>query len=210
MFDRFTSSLLVLLLFAHAAWALTADEAREATGVTTGVAVVLPVTDGSLEVGLAEGGRMLAQGLAVEAAAGKAARAAIDEAGLAGLASVRVVRDPRRLPYSEEMVNLLIVDADALGDRVPDEAELRRVLIPVRGRGVREAGRGVDEAHLAPARGVRHLASVQRRARVDRREQRHRGRPRDHGAVAGQPWVDAGQGSLQRVADHRRLRGASR
>ena len=103
---------------------------REATGIDGGLAVVLPVDDAEALVGLGEGGRMLVHGLTVDEAAAERARAGVREAKVYGLVSVEPRDDTSRLPYADHLVNLLVVDADALGDAAPSEAEVLRVLAP--------------------------------------------------------------------------------
>ena len=81
-------------------------------------------TDGKLEISLARGGRRLVHGLARDAAAATLARRAIAAAGLYGLASVEVFGDRTKLPYADNMVNLLICEDDVA------RTELLRVLAP--------------------------------------------------------------------------------
>ena len=135
---RIVSGILAALLLASPplAGAQTADEVRRESGLDGGLAVHVGVTDGKLEADLAGDGRWLVQGLTTDAAAADRARAAVREvrvAGVAGLASVARVRDFSRLPYADHLVNVLVVDADALGDVGLGEEEMRRVLVPERG-----------------------------------------------------------------------------
>ena len=122
--------LFIACVAAASAWAQEVDAVRKATGVDRGLAVHLPATDGALEVGLAEGGRMLVHGLAVDDAARDAARQPIVEAGVQGLATVITWHDRDRLPYASNLVNLLVLDRDALGDAAPAPDEVQRVLAP--------------------------------------------------------------------------------
>jgi outer membrane protein assembly factor BamB len=107
-----------------------AAQVQKETGVVAGLAVHVGSTDGRLETGLAEGGRRIVQGLTFDGAARDAARAAIAAKGLDGLATVYMPLEPKRLPYGDRMVNLLVADLDALGNHAPAAAEIDRVLAP--------------------------------------------------------------------------------
>ena len=106
-----------------------ASNAKAAEAVRTGLAVHLPATDGRIEIELASAG-MLVHSLAIDAGALQRSRKAICDKGLYGLASVRQVESPAKLPYADNLVNLLIVDADKLGDKTPPKSEINRVLAP--------------------------------------------------------------------------------
>lgn len=95
-----------------------------------GLCIHIPCTDGRLESELGRAGRLLVQGLAVDDASAAKTIAAITDCGLYPLASVEKVRDPRRLAFADNLVNLLIVDLDALGGRAPAMSEIQRVLCP--------------------------------------------------------------------------------
>jgi outer membrane protein assembly factor BamB len=105
-----------------------AEQVVQATGVSAGLAVVVGTTDGALEAGLTNQGRMLVQGLALSAAAAAKARQHIFEKTLYGLASVSVVKTAATLPYYDRLVNLLVADLDALGADGPAKDEIDRVL----------------------------------------------------------------------------------
>ena len=92
--------------------------------VRGGLIVHVGTTDGKLEIALARGGRRLVHGLAVDATSARAAREAIAAGGLYGLASVEVAGDLTKLPYADNMVNLLISEVD-LG-----RGEVLRALAP--------------------------------------------------------------------------------
>ena len=112
-----------------------ADEARailDATGVRGGVVVHLGCGDGRLTAALRASDAYVVHGLAREAATVEKARAAICEKGLYGPVSVDTF-DGRRLPYVDNLVNLVV--ADDLGG-VP-QAEVMRVLAPL---GVAQVG----------------------------------------------------------------------
>jgi hypothetical protein len=103
-------------------------EVIKTTGVDQGLAVVLGVTDGTLEAGLAADGRMLVQTLTTDAAACTRARAHLFVQGVYGQASVDLVESVKTLPYYNMLVNLLFADCDALGDDQPSMNEIMRVL----------------------------------------------------------------------------------
>jgi len=118
-------TLLCLALLAIPARAQGILDAVKAAGIEGGLAVHVGSTDGQLEVALAAGGRWLAHGLAPSNAARDAARTAIQAKGLYGLATVETLNDPARLPYGDNAVNLLVVEAGAATD-----GELLRVVAP--------------------------------------------------------------------------------
>ena len=120
----------LLAALAATAHAQTAEEVIQATRVEAGLVVHAPATDGALESGLVGTGRFVVQGLAADEAAVERARQALKDAGTYGLASISDAGTLPRLPYADHLVNLLILDADALGDRAPSEDEVRRVIAP--------------------------------------------------------------------------------
>jgi outer membrane protein assembly factor BamB len=119
-----------LALFPAAASAQDVEALVREAGVESGLAVHVPATDGQLEVSLARGERRLVHGLALDAASAAAAQKAILEAGLYGVASVEHWTPRPRLPYADNLVNLLVADAAALGRLGFDEAEAMRVVAP--------------------------------------------------------------------------------
>lgn len=125
-------SLMALSICTIATNGQNAKQVIAETGIDAGLAVHLPATEGTLEVGLTNGGRMLVQGLAVDDAARDRARQTIVGEGLQGLATVTTWPDAatRRLPYASNLLNLLVLDRDALGDAAPSADEVQRVLVP--------------------------------------------------------------------------------
>lgn len=111
---------------------LPADVATqaEASRVSGGLAVVVGSSDGAAEVALAAEGRRLVQGLARDDAALAAARHAIRAASLYGAATVVRPASLHHLPYADRLIDLIAIDADALGDDAPPDAEVMRVLAP--------------------------------------------------------------------------------
>ena len=106
----------------------TASEIIQVTGVSAGLAVVVGTTDGALEGGLTNGGKMLVQGLALSDEAAAKARLHLFEQKLYGLASVAQVQTAKTLPYYDRIVNLLVADLDGVGNDAPPMEEIQRVL----------------------------------------------------------------------------------
>ena len=88
---------------------LTRDQVLTELATATGLCVHLGSTDGGLENAAARSGLMLVQGLAVNETACQTARAAIEKTGRYGLASVVPITDAKRLPYRDNLVDLLLV-----------------------------------------------------------------------------------------------------
>ncbi|MEI7765960.1 MAG: PQQ-binding-like beta-propeller repeat protein [Phycisphaerae bacterium] len=103
-----------------------------ASGITTGLCVVLPTQPGAALGTLAQDGKFVVQGLALSDAEVTTTRAAIPPA-THGLATVRTWTPGTPLPYADSLVDLLVVDADALGTRCPSDADLLRVVVPQTG-----------------------------------------------------------------------------
>jgi len=102
-----------------------------ATGVRGGLCVVLPATEGAALSALTCEGRFVVQGLAPEASV-NAVRAAIP-VPLGGLVSARAWTPAATLPYADHLVDLLVVDRDALKGGGPADPELLRCVAPVTG-----------------------------------------------------------------------------
>ena len=122
-----------------------ADSVRpvDETSPRSGLAVLagdLNLSDG---FGLAKGGGWLVLLLAKDDAELAALRKACAEEGVAGLVHVARWMDRSRLPLSDHMANLLIVE-----DGILDKAEVERVIVPVRGRAVLR-GRGGSSKTLS-------------------------------------------------------------
>ncbi len=105
-------------------------EVLNSSGVRGGLAVHVGASDGSLECGLTNEGRISVHGLALDDASRDAARKTIFSKGLYGLASVATWNDRTRLPYATNLANLLVADLDALGAAAPKREELERVMAP--------------------------------------------------------------------------------
>ena len=105
--------------------AYDAEEVLDATGVKGGLVVHVGCGDGTLTARLRANDRYLVQGLDTDAANVEKARARIRALGIYGKVSVDRF-DGSRLPYAENMVNLLL--SEDLGAVSMDE--VTRVLVP--------------------------------------------------------------------------------
>ncbi|MBA4065748.1 MAG: hypothetical protein C0501_18920 [Isosphaera sp.] len=108
----------------------SAKDVLRAAGVEAGLSVHLGTTDGAFEVEAATGGRRVVHGLTLDAKHAEAARKLIRDRALYGPAAVERVASFDRLPYADNLVNLLVADLDALGEKAPPAAEVTRVLAP--------------------------------------------------------------------------------
>jgi outer membrane protein assembly factor BamB len=103
-----------------------AAEILRATGAQGGLIVHVGCDDGALTAAFHAGGRFLVHGLTPQPANVEAARLRIQALGLYGPVSVDRLSGPR-LPYADNLVNLVVVEDAGL---VP-LAEVRRVLAPL-------------------------------------------------------------------------------
>ena len=108
----------------------SAEEAVRACGLAGGLAVHLGTTDGQFETGLAHTGKWIVHGLALTDADRDRARAAVQNAGLYGLASAETWAGRPSIPYAANLVNLMAADADALALSAEDEARLMQAIVP--------------------------------------------------------------------------------
>jgi outer membrane protein assembly factor BamB len=132
---RIAAALLLLAAALLAAFPrpATSDESADvlrAAGVGSGLAVHLGSSDGRLEAGLTNGGRIVVHGLALDDRSVDAARHTLLEKGLYGVASVERWAGAPALPYADNLVNLLVADLDALGKKAPRPEEILRVVCP--------------------------------------------------------------------------------
>ena len=124
---------LVLAAAALPALGGAADEAGQIVrlaGVDAGLCVHVGCRDGSLAAELARGGRRIVHALAMDRGAVDRVRKQVARAGVYGQASVGF-HDLRRLPYADDLVNLVVVDdlARALAAGLSLK-EVGRVLCP--------------------------------------------------------------------------------
>ncbi|MBT3202579.1 MAG: methyltransferase domain-containing protein, partial [Phycisphaerales bacterium] len=129
---------LLLLILGSATLTLAAEpsqgaEILDACGVRGGLVVHLGCGDGKLTIALRVNDSCLVHGLDIDAKNIAKAREHIRSKGFYGAVSVEMF-DGKRLPYADNMVNLLV--ADKLGGMTMDE--VMRVLTPL---GVAQIGR---------------------------------------------------------------------
>lgn len=105
-------------------------EPVNATGVRGGLCVVVPATSGQRLAELSCGGRFVVQGLTVGDSLPQVRQGI--PARFAGLVSARNWSLASSLPYADNLLDLLVVDQDALRSS-PGDAELLRVIVPQSG-----------------------------------------------------------------------------
>ncbi len=136
MFSRVSRILwgaaLVVVCGLSSVWGAEADPSAqqaaailEAAGTSGGLVVHLGCGRGELTAALCADQRYLVQGLEADAQKVEAARAHIQSRGLYGRVSVRRWEGPR-LPYGDNLVNLLVISPDW----PVDQTEIERVLRP--------------------------------------------------------------------------------
>ncbi len=118
-------SLLFVLICTKNVWAQTAVELLQASAVQGGLVVVLGCDDTELLTALRSQDAYLVQGLDADPAKVEAARRTIQAKGLYGPVSVLHV-DGSKLPYVDNLVNLLVVNSPCQ----VTQAERMRVLVP--------------------------------------------------------------------------------
>ena len=107
---------------------MAAAVGRDRAPVPPGLVVWLGEPDVEWIVARARTGRLV-QCLVPDPAAGKL-REQLEQAGVYGLATVATRPDRARLPYADNLVNLLVADLDALGEGGVGMDEITRVLAP--------------------------------------------------------------------------------
>lgn len=106
----------------------SADTILTTAGVSGGLCVQVGAGDGNGAAGLARTGRFLVHVLKADAAAVDETRRVFQSQGIYGLVSVDRFNGSKRLPYTENLVNLLLIEGRSGGDVSP--AEMIRVLCP--------------------------------------------------------------------------------
>jgi hypothetical protein len=109
--------------------------------VKGGLCVCLPVSDGRREMAIADAGPFVVHGLSRDPAVIATSRQRLEELSYCGRVTLEHTPGVKRLPHANNLVNLLVVDLDRLGDAVPGEEEIRRVLAPGGRVVLREKGR---------------------------------------------------------------------
>ena len=129
-------AVLLALLACSSVWAgQSAEDILKASGIKGGLIVELGCGDGKLTAALGSGGSFIVQGLDTDPTNVEKARAHIQSLGLGGKVSADVF-DGRRLPYVDNLVNL-VVAADLAEVAT---SEVMRVLAPGGVAYVREKG----------------------------------------------------------------------
>jgi len=106
----------------------SASGALNIANLRGGFSVVVGTENGELEAGLTDNGTCLVQGLALTRDAALQARKYLYQQKLYPLASVTYVESANRLPYTDKLVNFLVADLEALGNKAPSIEEINRVL----------------------------------------------------------------------------------
>ncbi|MCX5675645.1 MAG: class I SAM-dependent methyltransferase, partial [Planctomycetota bacterium] len=119
--------LLVLGSFAAALYADSAEAILQAAGVKGGLVVHLGCGDGRLTAALHAGDAYLVHGLDADTANVEKARTHIRSLDLYGPVSVEHWADAARLPYADNLINLIVAEDPG---KVPMD-EVMRVLSPL-------------------------------------------------------------------------------
>ena len=107
---------------------LQAASLCEAAGITGGLCVAIGSADAQSAADLARNGQYLVHVLDWDTSVIDSLRSRLQEMGLYGLASVELLGDGGKLPYTENLVNAVILGGKAIG-RIP-LVEVARVLHP--------------------------------------------------------------------------------
>jgi len=121
-------------------YAQTSSEIISATGITSGLCVRVGTTDGSLEMNLSNGGNMLVYGIALNESNIPAIRESINAGSLNGIVTVDYYANLTKLPFANNLINLLVIDRDALGANAPSIEEIERVVAPFGAYYVKQGG----------------------------------------------------------------------
>lgn len=130
---RTTFACAILTVFLHSAsmsHAAPPDGILKQTDADHGLCIHLGTSDGKLELSLAKSPRRLVQGLTLDDNALSQARKTIEAEDAYGRVSIVKVSTLQQLPYANNLVTLLITDADALKKSACPEREIVRVLAP--------------------------------------------------------------------------------
>ena len=100
------------------------------TGISRGLVVHLGLADIELEKSFAQQNGFVVRGLTTQADALKKMHTAIAKTTVGSQLHVQLVKDYARLPFADHLVNLLIVDLDALAGKGPSIEEIKRAISP--------------------------------------------------------------------------------
>lgn len=117
-----------------------AEAALAACPTPPALVVVLQPTEVRPLLTLTEGGGRLVHALSTDRAAVDALRRQLQAEERYGLAAVAEVASLRRLPYADDLVNLVIADLERLGEGAPSREEVLRVVAPCGVAWLREQG----------------------------------------------------------------------
>lgn len=132
MTHRILGSLTILFASAAVVGAeSTPAEILRESGVRGGLMVHLGTTDGAMEIASTQNGFACVHGLALTAEGREQARKAVREKGLEGVAVIESATSWTKLPYVDNLVNLMVADLDAAGGKAPAKGEIERVLVPL-------------------------------------------------------------------------------
>ena len=124
-FASFSACILIIVLSTSAFF--TADSQANDYGVPGGLCVQIGCDDLSSAIALAKTDRFLVQAIDTNAAKVNAARTTLAEQDLYGLVSAIHVPTLERLPYADNLVNILTFDSSA---EIPPASEIHRILAP--------------------------------------------------------------------------------
>jgi len=105
------------------------EDAIKATGIERGLCVVIGIGDADLDANIAKRKSFVVERLLTDWTAVHAHREALAKADVFPLANAQYVRNYEVLPYAPQLVNLLIIDMDALKEAAPTEKEIKRALV---------------------------------------------------------------------------------
>jgi outer membrane protein assembly factor BamB len=102
----------------------------EKSGIEHGVVVHVGPTDIGLVKAFAGRDNILFHGLTTDPVVLKEMRASITQAKATNRAHMMSVIGYKRLPYADNLINLLVIDLDSLVGEAPSQDEIMRVLVP--------------------------------------------------------------------------------
>ena len=100
------------------------------TGISRGLVVHLGLADIELAKSFAQQNGFVVRGLTTQGDALKKMHTAIAKTTVGSQLHVQLVKDYARLPFADHLVNLLLVDLDALAGKGPSIEEIKRAISP--------------------------------------------------------------------------------
>lgn len=101
----------------------------ENTGKTAGICAIVGGENGEFAASLANG-RRIVHYLVTSESSRETVRSELRDRDVYGSAFAETWTEPPILPYADNLVNIIVVDADALGSSAPSDEEIGRVLAP--------------------------------------------------------------------------------